>query len=63
MLWLSGCATVGSDPRLTTPDVVTYSRATQARAADEIQAGKCPVMTEMVKDYAIMRDQARVLRK
>jgi len=59
---LTGCDPATSDA-LIMPDVVKYSVKTQSAAADEIEAGFCPVMTEMVKDYSVMRDQSRAAKK
>jgi hypothetical protein len=60
---LSGCATVSSeDGRLVTcPPVVEYGREFQALAAEEL-AGlpEGSMIVEMLRDYAVMRDQARV---
>jgi uncharacterized protein YceK len=58
LLLLSGCATGLSS---SSPDVVVYTRAIQAKAADEVEAGTCPVIADvMMPDYLVMRDQARV---
>ncbi|MEL6575624.1 MAG: hypothetical protein AAFQ81_07010 [Pseudomonadota bacterium] len=61
-IWLSGCATVGSDggSSRACPPVVEYSREFRARAADEVallQEGS--MIAKMLSDYAVMRDQAR----
>jgi hypothetical protein len=59
---LTGCATVASDPRVTTvcPPVVEYSRDFQARAADELNLlPEGSAIAEMLADYGVMRDQAR----
>ena len=59
---LAGCATAGSDPRVVAicPPVVEYSREFQARAADELsRLPERSVISEMLSDYAVMRDQAR----
>ena len=61
-IWLSGCATGVSEPRIATvcPPVVEYSREFQARAAEEL--GMLPegrAIAEMLTDYSVMRDQAR----
>lgn len=59
---LSGCATGVSDPRVVPvcPPVVEYSREFQARAADELDLlPEKSAITEMLSDYAVMRDQAR----
>jgi hypothetical protein len=60
---LSGCATVGSEPRVTTvcPPVVEYSRDFRARAAEELALlPEGSAIAEMLADYAVMREQARV---
>ena len=61
--WLAGCGTGGSDRAVTTacPPVVEYSAEFQARAAAELEALPADTpLTEMLSDYAVMRDQARV---
>lgn len=59
-LWLSGCATAGSESVPACPPVVAYSRTDQARAADEIAAlPDGAVIVRMLSDYAVLRDQAR----
>lgn len=60
---LSGCATIGSEAGGigTCPHVVEYSRALQAHVAEEL--GLLPdrsASEEMLSDYAVMRDQARM---
>jgi len=65
MISLTGCATVASKPRVTTvcPPVVEYSRAFQARAADELNLlPEGSAIVEMLADYSVMRDQARSCR-
>lgn len=58
---LSGCSGVISKPTgLTCPDVVNYSRETQASAASELTTQNVPVLTEFMKDYSVMRDQSRI---
>lgn len=62
---LTGCATVGSEPRLATvcPPAIEYSREFQARAADELNLlPKASAIAEMIADYSVMRDQARSCR-
>jgi uncharacterized protein YceK len=62
-IWLSGCATVSSDgSRLgACPPVVEYSREFQARAAEELdRLPEGSMIEEMLGDYAVMREQARV---
>lgn len=62
-LSLTGCATAGSEAVPTCPPVVAYSRADQARAADEIAAlPESAVVVRMLSDYAVLRDQARACR-
>jgi hypothetical protein len=60
---LSGCAMVGSDRVVqgTCPPVVAYSREVQARAAEELALlPEGSAIAEMLSDYAVMRQQARV---
>lgn len=62
-IWLSGCATVGSDGSGpgACPPVVEYSREFQARAAEELELlPEGSAIAEMMSDYAVMREQARV---
>ena len=47
---------------LITPDVIVYSKEFQEKAANEIESGMCPVLTELVIDYGIIRDQTRALK-
>ena len=59
---LSACATVSSE-RFTgvCPPVVEYDDGFQARAAEEIQAlPERSAIVDMLSDYAVMREQARV---
>ena len=63
---LSGCATVGSEPRVATvcPPVVEYSREFQARAAEELTSlPDGSAIAEMLSDYAVLRDQTRSCSK
>ncbi len=63
---LTGCATVASDPRVATvcPPVVEYSRDFQARAADELDLlPEGSAIAEMLSDYAVMREQARLCQE
>ena len=63
MLWLTGCAMGGSDAKPPCPPVVEYTRAEQARAADEVKAlPDGTVIVRMLGDYAVLRDQARACR-
>ncbi len=60
---VSGCATVGSDSPIATvcPSVVEYTRESQAHAADELgMLSDGSAIAEMLADYSVMRDQARV---
>jgi hypothetical protein len=65
MLCSSGCAEAPSEAgkRLILPDIVVYPKALQKAAADEIEKNACPVQTELVKDYSVMRDQTRAAKK
>ncbi|MCW1932274.1 hypothetical protein OKW52_08380 [Pararhodobacter zhoushanensis] len=63
ILWLTGCATGGSDTRAPCPPVVEYTSAEQARAADEVEElPEGAVIIRMLGDYAVLRDQARACR-
>ncbi|MCV2882467.1 hypothetical protein [Actibacterium sp. XHP0104] len=60
---LTGCATVGSDGGAlrACPPVVAYSREFQARAAEELALlSEGSAIAEMLSDYAVMREQARM---
>ena len=61
MILLSGCAMVSSEPRASVcPPVVQYNRETQERAALEVEGlPKGAAITEMLSDYAVLRDQVR----
>lgn len=60
---LSGCATGSSDlgsPGMC-PPVIDYSRDFQARAAEQLTLlPEGSAIEEMLSDYAVMREQARV---
>ena len=61
-IWLSGCATGGSDVGALGPcaPVVEYSREFQAQAAEELALlPEGSAVAEMLSDYAVMREQAR----
>lgn len=59
-LWLSACATAGSDARAPCPPVVDYTAAEQARAAGEIEAlPDGAVIIRKFGDHPVQRDQAR----
>jgi uncharacterized protein YceK len=63
--FLSGCATVSSDVdgHGACPPVVDYSREFQARAAEELALlPEGAAIAELLSDYSVMRDQARVCR-
>ena len=64
MLWLSSCATDGSDrPGQLCPPVVEYSVGDQAEAADEVETmSEASMVVRMFSDYAVMREQARACR-
>ncbi len=60
VLWLSGCATDGSNADMLCPPVVSYSAADQARTAAEVATlPEGAVVVRMLSDYAVLRDQAR----
>ena len=63
MLWLSACATGGSDARSVCPPIVEYSPADQAQAAAEVETlSDASIVVQMLSDYAVLRDQARTCR-
>lgn len=60
---LTGCATAGFEVGgvAACPPVVEYSREVQARAAEELAAlPNGSAVVEMLSDYAVMREQARL---
>lgn len=62
---VSGCATVGSEPRIATvcPPVVEYSREFQTRAAEELVFLPADsAIAEVLGDYAVMGEQVRACR-
>lgn len=62
---LTGCstATFSTEAKLAIPDVVEYSDETQKKAAEELQKYNVPTLIEMMKDYYVMRQQARRARQ
>lgn len=64
--WLTGCATAGFEAGgvAACPPVVEYSREFQTRAAEElVTLLEGSAIAEMLSDYAVMRQQARVCRE
>ena len=62
--WLAACATGGSEFGVTIcPPVVEYSPEFQALAADEMALlPEDSALVEMLRDYAVTREQARACR-
>jgi restriction endonuclease Mrr len=61
--WLTGCATAGFDAEglAACPPAVEYSRELQSRAAEEMaMLPDGSAIVEMMRDYAVMREQTRV---
>ena len=61
-IFLTGCAGVGSDPArpVVCPPVVEYSRAEQARMANEVTAlPEGALIVGWLADYAVLREQVR----
>lgn len=58
---LTGCAgaNFSDEAKLAIPDVIEYSLDRQISAADELEQFKVPTLMEFMKDYSVMRDQAR----
>ena len=66
MSWLTGCATAGFEAGgvAACPPVMEYSREFQTRAAEElVTLLEGSAIAEMLSDYAVMRQQARVCRE
>lgn len=64
-LLLSGCAGVYSDAHLSliAPSVKKYPQTVLNRAADEIDLGYCPTLSNvMIPDYKVIRDQSRAIK-
>ena len=63
-IFLTGCAGMNSDtPPGACPPVVEYSRAEQARVAEEMAAlPEGALIVTWLADYAVLRDQARACR-
>lgn len=60
LAFLSACATVVSD---TCPTLFDYSRAEQARAADELDAlPESSALAKLVGDYGVVRNEIRACR-
>ncbi len=61
---LTSCATAPSEPQHACPPVVQYSQDFMDTAAEELgvlgEMRNYSVIVEMMKDYAVMREQARV---
>lgn len=63
MLWLTACATAGSDGQAPCPPVVEYHAADQDNAAAEIEAlPEGAILIRMLSDYTVLRNQARACR-
>lgn len=63
MLWLVGCATVGSEIRAPCPPVVDYAPTDKASAAAEIETlSETYLVVRMLSDYAVLREQTRARR-
>ncbi|MBE0455583.1 MAG: hypothetical protein IBX58_18275 [Roseovarius sp.] len=60
-MFLTGCATAGSDaPPSACAPVVEYSRAEQARVAEEVATlPEGALVVGWLMDYAVLRDQAQ----
>ena len=64
MIFLTACARAGFEgPHGACPPVTGYSRAEQARVAEEVAAlQEGALIAEWLADYAVLRDQARACR-
>ena len=65
MIFLTGCAGGSSDTAPSAcPPVVEYSRAEQARVAEEVAAlPEGALIVGWFTDYAVLRDQARACHR
>jgi hypothetical protein len=63
MMSISACATAGSEP--VCPQLIAYTKAEQARAADELLAlpADSIVRAKFMPDYGRMRAEVRACRK
>ena len=65
---LSGCASrphgnAGSEyDKAIVPDVIVYPQTVLDKTIVELQSNSCPIMTGLVIDYGVMRDQARAAK-
>jgi len=58
LVLLSAC---GTEVFRIAPDVISYDKETLNKAADEMEGGSCPVLSNvMMPDYQVMRDQSRI---
>ncbi len=71
-MWLTGCASAGSD-RVATPPLLDYSDQVQQHAASELESlgppcardavfGGCSAIKRFVLDYAWIRDKIRAAK-
>lgn len=59
---LSACTSINSKVfSLTKPTLQSYSNKTQDAIAREAESGGCPVMSSILPDYSVMRDQTRAI--
>lgn len=61
LLSLTGCSTANFDS-LACPDVVEYTLPQMQLMARELSENDLPALTEAIRDYCVMRDQARICR-
>jgi len=45
------------------PHIPEYKQSVMNAAADEVASLSCPALTEFAKDYKVMRDRLRILKK
>lgn len=63
---LTGCGTARFDAsaevvKVNLPTVQQYDKETQNKAAEEMESGQCSVLSDLIVDYGVMRDETRVL--
>ena len=49
--------------KLLLPPVIQYDSDLLQSAANEVESGKAPALTELVKDYKVTRDKIRIAQK
>jgi len=45
------------------PPIIQHSSELRNKAADEIDAGQCPALTELASGYKLTRDKIRIAQR